>query len=57
MGRGSRQRLLDVLRNLKSYTLLCREHHLEFDMASWKLGEDPTTGVGDGAPAEEMVPF
>ena len=40
-GRGSRDRLLDIKRNLQCYTLLCTAHHRLFDSGEIKLDEVP----------------
>jgi hypothetical protein len=39
MGRGRKERVYDIIRNPKSYTLLCRKHHLEYDANEYDLPE------------------
>lgn len=31
VGRGRNNRVLDIMKNMDKYTLLCRKHHAEFD--------------------------
>ena len=39
MGRGRKERVYDIIKNPKSYILLCHKHHNEYDANEYELPE------------------